>query len=78
MNIKNLCMGCMREKNEGVAKCLKCGYVDNSPYLPSYLAPGTMLQERYLIGKVISYNGSGATYIGYDCIMNCKVKVREY
>ena len=78
MNIDNLCMGCMREKNEGVAKCLKCGYVEGSPYLPSYLAPKTILQDRYVVGKVISYNGSGATYIGFDTIMNCKVKIREY
>ena len=74
----NLCMGCMREKSEGMVKCLKCGYVDNSPYLPSYLAPKTVLKERYLVGKVLSYNGSGATYIAYDMIVNCKVKIREY
>jgi len=78
MNTDNLCMGCMREKNEGVIKCLKCGYVDGSPFLPSYLPPRTVLQERYLVGKVLSYNGSGATYIGFDMIMNCKVKIREY
>lgn len=78
MDTNNLCMGCMREKSEGMAKCLKCGYVEGSPYLPSYLAPKTILEDRYLIGKVLSYNGSGATYIGYDLIMNCKVKVREY
>lgn len=78
MNTENLCMGCMREKAEGVAKCLKCGYVEGSPYLPSYLAPRSVLAERYLVGKVVSYNGSGATYIGYDMIMNCKVKIREY
>ncbi len=78
MDTNNLCMGCMREKSEGMAKCLKCGYVEGSPYLPSYLAPKTVLEDRYLIGKVLSYNGSGATYIGYDLIMNCKVKVREY
>ncbi len=78
MNTDNLCMGCMREKNEGVAKCLKCGYVDGSPHLPSYLAPRTVLAERYLVGKVVSYNGSGATYIGFDTIMNCKVRIREY
>ena len=71
-------MGCMREKAEGVAKCIKCGYVDGSPYLPSYLAPKTILAERYLVGKVLSYNGSGATYIAFDTIMNCKVKIREY
>ncbi|MBQ8869248.1 MAG: protein kinase [Oscillospiraceae bacterium] len=78
MNTENLCMGCMREKAEGVAKCIKCGYVDGSPYLPSYLAPKTILAERYLVGKVLSYNGSGATYIAFDTIMNCKVKIREY
>ncbi len=78
MNTENLCMGCMREKAEGVAKCLKCGYVEGSPYLPSYLAPRSILAERYLVGKVVGYNGSGATYIGYDMIMNCKVKIREY
>ena len=71
-------MGCMREKAEGVAKCIKCGYVDGAPYLPSYLAPKTILAERYLVGKVLSYNGSGATYIAFDTIMNCKVKIREY
>ena len=78
MNTENLCMGCMREKAEGVAKCLKCGYVEGSPYLPSYLVPRSVLAERYLVGKVVGYNGSGATYIGYDMIMNCKVKIREY
>jgi len=78
MNIDNLCMGCMREKSEGAVKCLKCGYVDGSPYLPSYLAPKTVLKERYLVGKVLSYNGSGATYIAFDMIMKCKVKIREY
>ncbi len=71
-------MGCMREKAEGIAKCIKCGYVDGAPYLPSYLAPKTILAERYLVGKVLSYNGSGATYIAFDTIMNCKVKIREY
>ncbi len=78
MNTENLCMGCMREKGEGIKKCLRCGYVDGSPYLPSYLAPKTILQERYLVGKVLSYNGMGATYIALDTIENIKVKIREY
>lgn len=78
MNTENLCMGCMREKGEGIKKCLRCGYVEGSPYLPSYLAPKTMLQERYLVGKVLSYNGMGATYIALDTIENVRVKIREY
>lgn len=78
MNTENLCMGCMREKAEGVAKCLRCGYVEGSPYLPSYLAPKTVLADRYLVGKILSYNGSGATYIAFDIITGTKVKIREY
>jgi len=78
MNTENLCMGCMREKGEGIKKCLRCGYVEGSPFLPSYLAPKTLLSERYLVGKVLSYNGMGATYIAFDMIENLRVKIREY
>lgn len=78
MNTENLCMGCMREKGEGIKKCLRCGYVEGSPFLPSYLAPKTVLSERYLVGKVLSYNGMGATYIAFDMIENIRVKIREY
>ena len=58
----HLCMGCMREK--GTAKeCPFCGYFENAPHLPSYLAPRTVLQKRYLVGKVLDSNGEGVTYI---------------
>ena len=72
-----LCMGCMEYKGN-VKVCPKCGYVENSPHDPSYIAPGTMLHERYLVGKVISANGQGATYIAYDTAVSCKVLLNEY
>ncbi len=72
-----LCMGCMNVKDkEGV--CEHCGYSDDAPYLPSYLAPGTLLNDRYIAGKLLSYNGEGATYIGYDKVTAAKVTIREY
>ncbi len=72
-----LCMGCMGEKNEdGV--CEHCGYSDSTPYLPSYLAPGTVLNDRYIAGRLLSYNGEGATYIGFDKVTSSKVTIREY
>jgi serine/threonine-protein kinase len=47
-------------------------------FLSSYLAPRTFLAERYIIGKLISYNGEGAYYIAYDTMNNVKVTVREF
>ena len=72
-----LCMGCM--ENKGPAKvCPYCGYVENTPYLPSSIAPGTMLHDRYLVGQMLNSNGQGATYIAYDTAVSCKVLLSEY
>ncbi|MGN0613692.1 MAG: PASTA domain-containing protein [Porcipelethomonas sp.] len=72
-----LCMGCMEYK--GSARiCPKCGYAENTPNPPSYIAPETILHERYLVGKLLSHNGQGATYIAYDTAVSCKVLLNEY
>lgn len=73
----SLCMGCMNDKTYD-GPCKLCGYSEDMPYIPSYLAPKTLLNERYIIGKVISYNGEGAVYIGYDTATGTRVTVKEY
>lgn len=75
--INRLCLGCMNEK-ESDGLCEKCGYSNDAPYLPSYLAPGTVLNDRYIAGKLLSYNGEGATYIGFDKVTGTKVTIKEY
>ena len=75
-NLK-LCMGCMGHK-EYSGPCELCGYMDNTAYLPSYLAPRTMLMNRYLVGRIISRNGEGAVYIAYDTEKNKVVEIKEY
>jgi serine/threonine-protein kinase len=67
----------MEEKTDGI-ECPHCGYVYGAPYLPSYLAPGTFLSERYILGKLLTYNGESGVYLGYDIITKQKVTVREY
>lgn len=71
------CLGCM-EKKGAVSVCPHCGYVEGTPYLPSYIEPGTTLHNRYTVGKLLSSNGEGATYIGYDTVITCKIVIREY
>lgn len=73
----NLCMGCMSEKIYS-GPCKICGYAEETPYMPSYLAPQTFLNERYIIGKLFSYNGEGAVYIGFDTVTGSKVTIKEY
>ena len=75
----NLCYGCMNEKNlDENGNCTICGYNENTPHLPSYLAPGTVLNERYIVGKIKSYNGESAVYLGFDTITSSKVMIKEY
>ncbi len=73
----SLCMGCMCDKTyEG--PCKLCGYSDDAPCIPSYLRPKTFLNDRYIIGKVLSYNGEGAVYVGYDTATGTKVNIKEF
>ena len=70
-------MGCM-EPLEEAGICPYCGYDDNSPSQPSYLMPKTVLDGRYIVGRLLSANGESALYIGYDKTTDQKVTVREY
>lgn len=77
MGENKLCLGCMEKKGTALI-CPHCGYEEGTSYLPSYIKPGTMLNNRYLVGKLLISNGEGATYIGYDTVITCKVVIREY
>lgn len=77
-NTLKLCMGCMNPLPEGEDKCRHCGYQKGMPHSLTYLAPGTVLKERYLIGKVLEKNSEGATYISFDQAEDKKVLIREF
>ena len=77
MEFKGLCLGCMNNKGDAM-ECPKCGYIEGTPQVLPYLEPGTLLKERYIVGKHLTANGEGVTYIGFDVTTNKKVTVREY
>ncbi len=77
MNIDNLCMGCMNELY-GEKQCPKCGYYVDSPQISPYLQLKTPVGDRYVVGKVVSSNSEGATYMAYDTSRNTCVYVREF
>lgn len=77
MNTDNLCMGCMREIGHE-KQCPHCGFAADSVQISPYLPIRTVVGGRYVIGKLLEYNGEGATYIAYDVQSGRTVCVREF
>ena len=77
MNPERVCYGCFAEKEPGLP-CPHCGFCENDqqPYLA--LPLGTILNGRYLVGKVLGMGGFGITYLGYDLTLEIKVAIKEY
>jgi hypothetical protein len=72
------CPNCFSDKPDGGA-CPECGYpagYENRTGV--HLIPGTQLQSRYDIGKLLGQGGFGATYLGWDDRLQVKVAVKEY
>jgi PASTA domain./Protein kinase domain. len=73
----NRCMSCFSEiGNESV--CPGCGFIRGTENLKGYLPLGTVLGERYVIGKLLSYNSEGATYVALDKDLERPIEIREY
>lgn len=77
MNIDNLCMSCMNELY-GEKQCPKCGYYVDSPQISPYLPLKTPVGDKYIIGKVLSSNSEGVTYMAYDIDRKSPVVIREF
>ena len=77
MNYTN-CINCFTPLN-GNAVCQQCGF-DHSTYAPQshHLPPGTLLRNRYLIGKALGQGGFGITYAGFDINLTRKVAIKEF
>ena len=74
-----LCLGCMNELEEENKICKICGWNseadENSPH---QLKCGTVLQGKYLVGKVLGEGGFGITYLGFNLLLQEKVAIKEF
>ena len=77
-DIEKLCFGCMREKPDFSPECPHCKFDETNDNDPQALPIKTLLQKRYYVGKIFNENGEGFTYIGYDILKDCPVRIREY
>jgi len=78
-SIETICMSCFAELKPGNAFCTECGY-NEAEHIPAphLLRPRTILNGKYLLGKVLGEGGFGITYIGWDLTLDLKVAIKEF
>jgi len=76
--LQTMCFQCMSvKKNANV--CVHCGYDDRQYEChPHYLEPGTLLKDRYLLGKPLGSDGFNNTYMAFDITTNLRMVAKEY
>lgn len=73
------CMGCMKEFDDNLKKCPHCSYIVGTlPAEPYFLAPETVLDGRYIVGKILGSSALTITYLAWDCLEDCKIVIKEY
>lgn len=76
-HVENLCLNCMQDRGP-TGKCVHCGF-DITEYTvkPHHLEPFTILNGRYLLGKVLGEGGFGITYSALDLAKEERVAIKE-
>lgn len=79
------CFRCMKDYSDkqgyhnGKYICPYCGFAEGTPPKElNHLYPGTILQNRYVIGIVLGFGGFGITYKAWDYLLNRIVAIKEY
>lgn len=77
--MSKFCMGCMEQYEDNLNICPHCGYIENTdPVQALHITPGSILHDRYIVGKALGYGGFGVTYIGWDALLETKIAIKEF
>ena len=73
------CYYCMAKHDFAASPCPKCGKKKNYQQKDRQdLPPGTLLHQRYVVGRKLGGGGFGATYIAYDTQTEQVCAVKEF
>lgn len=77
--MSKICYECFRQIQEEAIACPYCGFrnsecVVNERILP----PGTVLNNKYTLGKCLGEGGFGITYLAWDQNMETRIAIKEY
>ena len=77
---QHLCYNCFSQRENPEGPCPYCGFDlgENAKKFPVALRAGTVLNDRYIVGRVLGQGGFGITYLAYDTQLQTKVAVKEY
>ena len=83
---ETICYNCFRERPDsqenpsGKGPCPYCGFdlEENAKKYPVALRAGTILNQRYIVGRVLGQGGFGITYLAWDTKLSAKVAIKEY
>lgn len=73
-----LCYNCFHDNDEGASFCAHCGRRLDEANPSGTLPAGSILNGRYIVGRVLGQGGFGITYKAYDHRLNRIVAVKEY
>lgn len=76
-NTDNLCMNCFEELTSG-SVCEECGFDNDSREDIIYLQMRTVLNDRYVVGRLVAHESDAAVYMGYDTQLDEVVTIREF
>lgn len=78
MDFNKICPHCMHQIND-VGICSYCKKNPNDlPEVSHQLRPFTILQGKYLVGRILGEGGFGITYIGLDINLEIPVAIKEF
>ncbi len=78
IDLTDLCLGCMEEGGTA-ATCPHCGFpAGGGPESLLHLPPGTVLEDKYILGRVLGQGGFGITYLAWDKVLSLKLAIKEY
>lgn len=78
MDVNKLCMGCMREIEDKTGPCPHCGYLPEVVQGTYYLNPYTILDGKYLVGRMLLEKESEIVYIGFELNLEIPIIIKEY
>ena len=78
--MQHLCYNCFQERETEEGPCPYCGFdlAENEKKFPVALRAGTVLNGRYIVGRVLGQGGFGITYLALDTQLNAKVAIKEF
>lgn len=81
MNWEHMCPGCMHEltdEESKMIKCPHCGFEKEKEDREQALPVLTILNGKYLIGKILEKDSTSITYQAYDLNLEIRIQITEY